>query len=79
MLGFFTSNRDPIEFPVVANLRLNNFDLLQTDDIGPEVINEAIRIDQVREVEYIKTPHHGSKNSLTQELLVKTFPGMVIC
>jgi competence protein ComEC len=62
ILGAFTTKKDPNDFSVVANLRLGDFDALLTGDIGPQVISEIIQTGKVRDVEYIKVPHHGSKN-----------------
>jgi competence protein ComEC len=78
VLGAFTSKKDPNEFSVVANLRLGEFDALLTGDIGPEVIDEIIQTGKIHDVEYIKVPHHGSKNGLNQELLNVILPEIAI-
>lgn len=78
ILGAFTSKKDPNDFSVVANLRLGEFDALLTGDIGPKIISEIIRTGRVREVEYIKIPHHGSKNGLTKELLDVASPEIAV-
>lgn len=78
VLGAFTSNKDPNDFSVVANLRLGEFDALLTGDIGPKVIEEIIQTGKIREVEYIKVPHHGSKNGLTKELLDVASPEVAV-
>jgi len=78
ILGAFTSKRDPNDFSVVANLRLGEFDALFTGDIGPEIINKAIATGKIHDVEYIKIPHHGSKNGLTKELLDEASPEVAI-
>ncbi len=78
ILGSFTSNKDSNDFSVVANLRLGEFDALLTGDISPQVIDEIIQAGRVREVEYIKIPHHGSKNGLTQELLEIASPEVAV-
>jgi competence protein ComEC len=78
VLGAFTSKKDPNDFSVVANLRLGEFDALLTGDIGPKVISEIIRTGKVRDVEYIKVPHHGSKNGLTKELLEIASPEIAV-
>jgi len=46
---------------------------LFTGDIPPEVADELAQ--QVGTVNYIKIPHHGSKNGLTQNLLEKLVGG----
>ena len=78
ILGAFTSKKDPNDFSVVANLRLGKFDALLTGDIGPKVISDIIQTGRVREVEYIKIPHHGSKNGLTKELLNVASPEVAV-
>jgi beta-lactamase superfamily II metal-dependent hydrolase len=78
VLGAFTTKMDPNDFSIVANLRLGEFDALLTGDIGPKIISEIIRTGKVREVEYIKIPHHGSKNGLTKELLDMVSPEIAV-
>ena len=74
ILGAFSSKKDPNDFSVVAILRLGEFDALLTGDIGPSEIPEILAMGKVRDVEYIKVPHHGSKNGLTHELLDASSP-----
>jgi competence protein ComEC len=78
VLGAFSSKRDPNDFSVVAILRLGEFDALLTGDIGPAEIPQILAGGRVREVEYIKIPHHGSKNGLTHELLELSSPELAI-
>lgn len=78
VLGAFTSNRDPNDFSVVAVLRLGEFDALLTGDIRPGVIDEVLATGLVGDVEYIKIPHHGSKNGLTRELLDVSTPEVAV-
>jgi competence protein ComEC len=78
VLGAYTTKKDPNDFSVVANLRLGEFDALLTGDIGPKVISEIIQTGKVRNVEYIKVPHHGSKNGLTKELLDVVSPEIAV-
>ncbi len=62
----------------MANLRLGEFDALFTGDIGPEIINKVIATGKIHDVEYIKIPHHGSKNGLIKELLDEASPEVAI-
>ena len=78
ILGAFISKKNPNDFSVVANLRLGEFDALLTGDIGPKIISEIIQTGKVRDVEYIKIPHHGSKNGLTKELLDAAMPEVAV-
>ncbi len=78
VLGFLSTTRDPNDFSVVAKLRLGEFDALLTGDIGPEISDLLVRRDLVGPVDYIKIPHHGSRNGLTEELLKKTNPKVAV-
>lgn len=77
-LGGRTSKKDPNDFSVVAILSLGDFDALLTGDIGPEEIPDVLATSKVRDVEYIKVPHHGSKNGLTQALLDSARPEVAV-
>jgi competence protein ComEC len=74
VLGMKTTKIDPNNFSVVVNLSYGNFDALLTGDIGPEVTEDILKTNKIRDVEYIKIPHHGSKNGLTKELLEMATP-----
>ena len=81
VLGAFTSKRDPNEFSLVAVLRFGNFDALLTGDIGPEVsgeISQMLEVNSQKSIEYLKVPHHGSKNGLTGELLEASRPEIAV-
>ena len=78
VLGSFTSSRNPNDFSVVVNLSYGEFDALLTGDIGPEVIDQVLLTGYVTDVEYLKVPHHGSKNGLTQELLDTSTPEIAV-
>jgi competence protein ComEC len=76
VLGVYTSNKSPNDFCIVLILSFGNFDALLTGDIGPEISDEVV--EQLTKafarsgnqgVDYIKVPHHGSKNGLTPNLL----------
>lgn len=73
-LGVFTSKRDPNDFSIQAILSLGSFDALLTGDIGLNMSDAVLSQLPTRSVEYIKVPHHGSKNGLTQKLLEKYVP-----
>mgnify|MGYP001591357081 CR=1 FL=1 len=78
ILGAYSSKKDPNDFSVVAILRLGEFDALLTGDIGPAEIPEILAGGKMRDVEYIKVPHHGSKNGLTHELLEASSPEIAV-
>jgi competence protein ComEC len=78
ILGAFSSNQSPNDFSIVANLRLGEFDALLTGDIGPKVINDVLVTGKIKDIDYIKIPHHGSKNGLTKELLEASVPEIAV-
>ena len=77
-LGFYTSDRDPNDFSVQAVLSLGDFHALLTGDIGRELAGEVIPNLPVHNVNYIKVPHHGSKNGMTQDYLEVLEPKAVV-
>ena len=74
ILGAYTTKRDLNDFSIVAILRYKNFDALFTGDIGPVISNQLSVNPLIRQVEYIKIPHHGSKNGISQDLLEAVNP-----
>jgi competence protein ComEC len=66
------------EFSVVARLSLGDFDALLTGDIEQEASDAIADQNLVGEVDYIKIPHHGSKNGITQKLLEKLNPSIAV-
>lgn len=66
------------DFSIVARISYGDFDALLTGDIGPEVIGDILAAEKIEKVEYLKIPHHGSKNGLTQDFLEKTDPGVAV-
>jgi competence protein ComEC len=81
VLGAYTSKKDPNEFSLVLILSYKEFDALFTGDIGPVISNmvaEEITKKGKRNIEYIKVPHHGSKNGLTENLLEAISPKVAV-
>lgn len=81
VLGAYTSSRDPNEFSVVVILRLGEFEALFTGDIGPktsDLLAEQLVPGDSQRVEYIKIPHHGSKNGITGKLLDVIEPDVAV-
>jgi len=59
----------------------SEFDALLTGDIGPNVADEVVKqlaASGVERVEYLKIPHHGSKNGLTENLLKTSEPKLAV-
>ncbi|KKQ93193.1 MAG: putative membrane spanning protein [Candidatus Woesebacteria bacterium GW2011_GWB1_39_10b] len=81
VLGAFTSKRDPNDFSVVSILSFKDFDALLTGDISPGISNtiaEELTLSGSRRVDYLKVPHHGSKNGLTKGLVDATNPEVAV-
>jgi len=68
-LGYYTSKLDPNEFSVVAILSFKDFRGIFTGDIGPGTEENILAENILKPVNYIKIPHHGSKNGLTEDFL----------
>jgi len=78
VLGAFTTKKDLNTFSVVVNLNFGNFDALLPGDIGPDVIGDILAGGEIHDVEYLKIPHHGSKNGLTPALLAASTPEIAV-
>jgi len=78
VLGAMITSEDLNNFSIVFNLHYYNFDALFTGDLGPEKIHQMIARDGIKDVEYLKIPHHGSRNGLTQELLDASTPEIAV-
>jgi len=78
VLGAFTSRRDPNDFSVVVIVKYGDFQALFTGDIGPEINNQLSVNPLIKNLEYIKVPHHGSKNGLTEKLLKAVNPSVAV-
>ena len=78
VLGASTTSRDPNDFSVMVILRYSDFDALFTGDIGPAAIGNVLATSRVNDVDYLKVPHHGSKNGLTQNLLNVSKPEVAV-
>jgi competence protein ComEC len=81
VLGSCTSSKDPNEFSIVAILRYKKFNALLTGDVQPPVTDEVANILEKMSdhtVNYVKIPHHGSKNGLTKKLLEVVEPRLAV-
>lgn len=81
VLGAYSTKRDPNDFSIVARLSFGEFDALLTGDISPQIsdeVAETLVLSASRSIEYLKVPHHGSKNGLTKELLDASTPEIAV-
>lgn len=74
--GEFSENVNNIS--IVTVIRFGDFEALLTGDIENEIADEIAQRNLVKEVDYIKIPHHGSKNGLTRALLEVSSPQIAI-
>jgi competence protein ComEC len=65
-------------YSIVLNLSLGNFDALLTGDISPASEEVILTNSEIKDVEYIKVPHHGSKNGLIEALLTAAKPELAV-
>ena len=62
------------DFSIAGILRLGNFKALLTGDISPASEKDLYYLGTIPKVNYIKIPHHGSKNGLVEEVLKHPCP-----
>lgn len=74
VLGASETKLDPNEFSIVTLLKFKEFKALFTGDAGPELSDSLANRGNLVDVDYIKIPHHGSKNGVTEKLLDVTSP-----
>jgi competence protein ComEC len=77
-LSLRETKEDPNNFSVVSKLSYGDFDALFTGDISPETLGEVIAHNDLSNIEYLKVPHHGSKNGLTQIALNEISPEIAV-
>ena len=65
-------------FSTVTKLTFGSFEALLTGDIEEETSDYIANTIEVGGVDYIKVPHHGSRNGLTKLLLEKTKPEIAV-
>lgn len=69
VLGAYATRRNLNDFSVVDQINFGHFKAILTGDIGPNMLHGVISSNNLSKVTYLKVPHHGSKNGMTQELL----------
>lgn len=62
------------DLSIVALLKYNGFEALFTGDIEDETSDELAKQLNGVDIDYLKVPHHGSKNGLSEKLLEATKP-----
>lgn len=84
VLGARTTSKSPNDFSINLILSFGEFDALLTGDLSPSSALEvesafsSLGLSSKLPLEYIKVPHHGSKNGLTQDLLELVKPKVAV-
>lgn len=73
-LGFYKPIEPTNAYSISYRLSLGEFAGFFSGDITPEISDRLAEKNSVGVVNYIKIPHHGSTNGLTQNLLEKIVP-----
>ena len=63
------------DYSITDVLTYGGFKAILTGDLSPEISDELAKKWEKGTVDYIKIPHHGSKNGITQSLLEKLISG----
>jgi competence protein ComEC len=74
----FTVGDDTNVYSITYKLSFKNFSGLFTGDIPPSVSDRLATLSDVEGVDYIKVPHHGSANGLTDNLLKAAMPKVAV-
>jgi len=77
-LGFFTPLEGTNVYSIVYRLDFGNFKALFPGDINSSVSDRLASENKIGTVNYIKIPHHGSNDGLTENLLKALMPKMAI-
>ncbi len=65
-------------YSIVMKMSYGDFDALLTGDIEDKVSDLIADTSNVENLEYLKVPHHGSKNGLSQKLLDEVRPQVAV-
>lgn len=77
-LSRYEAGKDTNLYSIAYILSFKNFSGLFTGDIPPKISDQLAVNPKIGSVNYIKIPHHGSVNGLTQSLLEKTNPDVAV-
>ena len=71
-------SKEPNDISIVTVLRFGEFEALLTGDIGPKIIEKLLTENLIGPVDYIKIPHHGSRNGTALSLLEASVPKLAV-
>jgi competence protein ComEC len=74
----FSVGDDTNVYSIVYKLSFKSFSGLFTGDIPPEVSDRLSTESVAEDLDYIKIPHHGSTNGLTENLLKEVMPKVAV-
>ncbi|HKB88496.1 MAG TPA: MBL fold metallo-hydrolase [Patescibacteria group bacterium] len=77
-LGFFKPIDATNEYSISYKLSFGSFSGLFTGDFGQGVSDRLALENKIGSVNYIKVPHHGSRNGLTENLLKQIMPKFAV-
>ncbi len=77
-LSRYSISKETNLYSIVYKLSFGKFTGLLLGDIPPEVSDTLANKLALDGVEWIKIPHHGSRNGLTENLLNKVMPGIAV-
>lgn len=78
ILAKYEINKETNLYSIVYKLSFKNFSGLFTGDMPPDVSDRLSREPGIGVVNYIKIPHHGSVNGLTENLLKVSMPKIAV-
>lgn len=65
-------------YSIVYKLSFKKFSGLFTGDMPPEVSDRLSTLSEIKGLDYIKIPHHGSNNGLTENLIKAVMPKVAV-
>lgn len=65
-------------YSIVTILKYKEFEALLPGDVDQDIAGKIAEKWQTGTLEYIKVPHHGSKNGLTENLLKRVMPKVAV-
>lgn len=74
----YVEDKDLNNSSIVSVLKFGEFKALLTGDIEIEGINRLVSERKIIDVNYLKIPHHGSKNNITSGLLRFSSPEIAV-
>ena len=71
-------SKETNDYSIVYKLTYGKFKAIFTGDVGPDISDSLVNNYLMERVDYIKIPHHGSRNGVTLNLLKATMPKIAV-